>query len=189
MQWNKHFELEGKHAFLSPSGYHWLNYTKKKLQTVYANHKRKEKGTALHAFAEMAIRERIKLANHKQALNMFVNDAIGFDMEPEQVLYYSDHCFGTADAIKYEKSDNPELKDLLRIHDLKTGITKASFNQLLVYAALFCLEYRVNPVETAFVGRIYQGTGFEEIEFMYDEVIEVMNTIQDHSRSLDEVME
>ena len=27
MKWNDHHELEGTHAFLSASQYHWLNYT------------------------------------------------------------------------------------------------------------------------------------------------------------------
>ena len=45
---------------------------------------------------------------------------------------------------------------MLRIHDLKTGKTPASFNQLLVYSALFCLEYDVNPIEIEIELRIYQ---------------------------------
>ena len=27
MSFKKHYEIEGKHAFLSPSKYSWLNYT------------------------------------------------------------------------------------------------------------------------------------------------------------------
>ena len=87
MEFNTHFDLNGKHAFLSGSNYHWINYTPDKLEQVYANLKKKEEGTLLHAFASMAIQKRIKLAPLKKALNMFVNDAIGFGMVSEQVLY------------------------------------------------------------------------------------------------------
>lgn len=142
------------HSFLSPSNYHWLNYTPEKLETVYRNQRAKDEGTILHAFASMAIDKRIKLANNKKALNMFVNDAIGFKMKSEQVLYYSNNSFGTADAISFK--DN-----LLRIYDLKTGITKPSFKQLDIYAALFCLEYGVDPTTIEVEERLYQGNGFE----------------------------
>jgi hypothetical protein len=139
---------------LSPSNYHWLNYTPEKLEAVYRNNQAKEEGTVLHAFASVAITKRIKLANIKKALNMFVNDAIGYKMISEQVLYYSNNSFGTADAILFK--DN-----FLRIHDLKTGITKPSFKQLDIYSALFCLEYGVDPRTIAIEERLYQGNGFE----------------------------
>ena len=154
MNFNTHSDLKDAHSFLSPSNYHWLNYTPEKLESVYRNQKSKEEGTVLHAFAAMAIEKRIKLANMKKALHMFVNDAIGFKMIPEQVLFYSLNSFGTADAISFK--DN-----LLRIHDLKTGITKPSFKQLDIYAALFCLEYGVNPEDIRVEERLYQGNGYE----------------------------
>lgn len=154
MNFNNHSDLKEKHSFLSPSNYHWLNYSPEKLETVYRNQKAAEEGTALHAFASMAINKRIKLARTKKALNMFVNDAIGFKLTSEQVLYYSDNSFGTSDAISFK--DN-----FLRIHDLKTGITKPSFKQLDIYAALFCLEYGVDPKTIKIEERLYQGNGFE----------------------------
>lgn len=154
MNFNNHSELQDQHSFLSPSNYHWINYTADKLEAVYRNQRAKEKGTVLHAFASMAIIERIKLANHRKALNLFVNDAIGYKMTSEQVLYYSRNSFGTADAISFR--DN-----LLRIFDLKTGISKPSFKQLVTYAALFCLEYGFEPEELKVELRIYQGSGFE----------------------------
>jgi len=154
MIFNSHSDLKDAHSFLSPSNYHWLNYTPEKLEAVYRNQKAKEEGTVLHAFASVAIDKRIKLANVKKALNMFVNDAIGFKMTSEQVLYYSHNSFGTADAISFK--DN-----LLRIFDLKTGITKPSFKQLDIYAALFCLEYGVDPKDIRVEERLYQGNGFE----------------------------
>lgn len=154
MNFNVHSELKDAHSFLSPSNYHWLNYTPEKLEAVYNNQKSKEEGVVLHAFASIAIHKRIKLANMKKALHMFVNDAIGFKMTSEQVLYYSDNSFGTADAISFK--DN-----FLRIHDLKTGFTKPSFKQLDIYAALFCLEYGVDPNNIEVEERLYQGNGFE----------------------------
>ena len=154
MNFNKHLELKGLHSFLSPSNYHWLNYTPEKLISVYRNKKQMEEGTILHDLAETLIRKRIKLAPVKKAFNMFVNDAIGYKMIPEQSLVYSVNAFGTADAILFK--DN-----LLRIHDLKTGITKPSFKQLDIYAAFFCLEYGVNPEEIEIEQRLYQGNGFE----------------------------
>lgn len=154
MNFNNHSDLKDAHSFLSPSNYHWLNYTPEKLEAVYNNQKSKEEGTILHAFASVAIQKRIKLANVKKALNMFVNDSIGFKMTSEQVLYYSNNSFGTADAISFK--DN-----FLRIFDLKTGITKPSFKQLDIYAALFCLEYGVDPNTIQVEERLYQGNGFE----------------------------
>jgi hypothetical protein len=83
---------------------------------------------------------------------MYVNDAIGFKMRPEQPLYYSEYCFGTADAISFKEKDS-----FLRIHDLKTGIkVPAKLTQLEVYAALFCLEYDVRPIDIEIELRIYQ---------------------------------
>lgn len=154
MNFNNHSDLKDSHAFLSPSTYHWLNYDPEKLITIYNNQKAKEEGVVLHAFASIAIQKRLKQANQKKALNMFINDSIGYKMESEQVLYYSHNSFGTADAISFKTN-------LLRIFDLKTGITKPSFKQLDIYAALFCLEYGVDPMTIQVEERIYQGNGFE----------------------------
>lgn len=81
---------------------------------------------------------------------MYVNDAIGFRMRPEQVLYFSDNCFGTTDAISFKSG-------VLRIHDLKTGVTPASLHQLEIYTALFCLEYGIKPGDIEIELRIYQN--------------------------------
>lgn len=80
---------------------------------------------------------------------MYVNDAIGFKMKPEQVLFYSENCYGTTDAIAFRNG-------LLRIHDLKTGITPAHMEQLEIYAALFCLEYKIKPSDIEMELRLYQ---------------------------------
>lgn len=134
MQWNDHSRLTGQHAFLGASKYHWLNYDAQRLADAYLSFQAKEKGTRLHAFAAECITLRQKLPKSKKTLNAYVNDAIGFRMIPEMVLYYSENCFGTADAISFND-------DLLRIHDLKTGAVPAHMEQLFIYAALFCMEY------------------------------------------------
>lgn len=180
MNFNTHSDLADKHAFLSPSNYHWLNYDPEKLEAVYQNQKGKEEGTVLHAFASIAITRRIKLADHKKALNMFVNDAIGFKMQSEQVLFYSYNSFGTADAIDFK--DN-----VLRIFDLKTGIGKTSFHQLDIYAALFCLEYGVNPFHITVEERLYQGNGFRENFPLPERIDEIMNIIVEHDRILENI--
>lgn len=180
MEWQRHYNLKEKHAFLSPSNYHWTNYTPEKLQQVWVNQKKKEEGTVLHAFASVAIMQGVKLANHKKALNKFVNDAIGFSMESELVLYYSDNCFGTADAIQFY----PDQK-LLRVHDLKTGDTKASFRQLYIYVALFCLEYNKNPNDFDSVLRIYQWNDFTEVLADPEEIAAIMQCIVDSDAILD----
>ena len=147
---NRHPNLEGQHAFLSASNYHWINYSEDKVEETYSRWRAAQKGTKLHAFAADCIRLGQKLPRSKQTLNMYVNDAIGFKMTPEQILYYSPNCFGTADAIIFRN-------DFLRIHDLKTGETPAKMEQLMIYAALFCLEYGIKPSEIGMELRIYQN--------------------------------
>ena len=150
MNFKRHSDLEGQHAFLGASKYHWINYDEDKLASTYARHLATQKGTVLHDFAAQCIRLGQKLPSSKKTLNMYVNDAIGFKMIPEQVLYFSDNCFGTADAISFRKN-------LLRIHDLKTGETPAHMEQLEIYAALFCLEYGYKPSDIDIELRLYQS--------------------------------
>lgn len=150
MKFKKHSELEGQHAFLSASKYHWINYDEDKLSSAYLKHLATLKGTELHELACNCIRLGVKLPNNNKTLNKYVNDAIGYRMTPEQVLYFSENCFGTADAISFKKN-------LLRIHDLKTGVSPTSIHQLEVYAALFCLEYNYKPTDIEIELRIYQS--------------------------------
>lgn len=179
MKWNQHNNLFGKHAFLSPSGYHWLNYSVDKLENVYLNKQKIEEGTKLHALASELIKRGIKVAKYKKTFNLFVNDCISFNMDSEVVLYYSDFCFGTADAISFNDGK-------LKIFDLKTGATKASFSQLDIYAALFCLEYGMNPNDIWITERIYQSNKFEEvvadpndISIIIDKIIEFDNRLNE----------
>ncbi len=154
MIFNSHSEVHGKHAFLSPSGYHWLNYTDQKLEARYISVSAARRGSHLHALAHEAIRLNVKLASSNRALATYVKDAIGYKMNCEQPLYFSPNCFGTADTISFRRGT-------LRIHDLKTGVTTASFKQLEIYAAIFCLEYHADPYEIEIELRIYQGDGVE----------------------------
>lgn len=155
MEFNSHYELAGKHAFLSPSVYHWIRYDEDKIIQRFRTSMAAQRGTELHAFASEAIRLGIKMAKSKQTLNMFVNDALGYRMIPEQILYVSPNAFGTTDAISFRKKRG-EDRFILRIHDLKTGVTKSSVNQLEVYAAFFCLEYNIKPHNIDIELRIYQ---------------------------------
>lgn len=160
MQWNNHSKdvPEGSHAFLGASKYSWLNYDEKKLEDVFRNHQATLMGTRLHAFAAECISLGQKLPNSQATLNRYVNDAIKFRMTPELVLYYSENCFGTTDAINFKNNTKDSAyKYFLRIHDLKTGITPASLHQLEIYAALFFLEYRIRPDDTEIELRIYQN--------------------------------
>lgn len=182
MIFNKHFELEGKHAFLSPSQYHWINYDENKLLSSYMNYKAKERGTRLHAFAKECIELGIKLPKSNKTLNMYVNDAIGYKMIPEQPLYFSENCFGTADTISFKSN-------LLRIHDLKSGATPASMNQLLVYSALFCLEYDYDPNEIDFELRIYQADEVLVHNPCAEEIVPIINKIKEFDKLIKQIKE
>jgi hypothetical protein len=85
-----------------------------------------------------------------ETAKLYINDGIGFRMEVEQPLVYSPIIFGTADTICFRDG-------VLRIHDYKSGDHPAKMEQLLTYAALFCLEYNVNPADIIFELRIYQA--------------------------------
>lgn len=168
MLFNPHLNLVGQHAFLSASKYSWINYDEDKLDARYISALAAKRGTELHELGHRLIRLGVKLPTSKKTLNMYVNDAIGFRMIPEQILYYSDNCFGTADCISFRRG-------VLRIHDLKTGVTPTSEHQLEIYAALFCLEYRMKPFEIQTELRIYQS----DLIRVYDAEPDVITHIMD----------
>lgn len=155
MNFKKHSDLVGEHAFLSASKYHWINYDADKILLAYDKHMAAKIGTALHELASHCIILKQHLAKNKKAINRFVNDAIDLRMRSEQVLYFSNNAFGTADAISFR--DN-----ILRIHDLKTGVSTVAMTQLEIYAALFCLEYDVVPEDIDIELRIYQHEDTEK---------------------------
>lgn len=150
MNFDRHLNLEGLHAPFSPSQPSWLRYDEDKAIEVYMNRKAAEMGTRLHAWAKETIDLGLKQPRTKKTLYAYVNDAIGYRMDTEVVLFYSTRFFGTADAISFRNN-------LLRIHDLKTGKTPAHMEQLEVYAALFCLEYGYKPNEIKMELRLYQN--------------------------------
>jgi len=170
MNFNKHFALEGQHAFLGASKYSWVNYDSDKLAEVYIRSLAVQRGVELHDFAAQCIRLGQKLPKSNKTLNAYVNDAIKFGMTPEQILYYSDNCFGTADAISFRNN-------LLRIHDLKTGLIPAHMEQLEIYAALFCLEYGKRPGDLSMVLRIYQNDDVVHFEPTAEDIAPIMDKI------------
>lgn len=206
MDFERHLELRGKHATLAPSQPHWLRYSDEQLYQKYASQYAQSMGTVLHALAETLILHNLKLKKSdkltvlvhllengipRNVIDMdriygnfmtYVNDAIGFKLTPEQILYYSDDCFGTADAISFRNN-------FLRIHDYKSGTNPAKMEQLLVYAALFCLEYKIKPGEIETELRIYQND-----EIVYDnptaeDILPVMDSIVQHSKALERMRE
>lgn len=170
MIFNQRSGLIGKHAFLSPSNYHWLNYNDQKLEARYFAAMAAQRGTDLHTLAHDAIRLGVKLSKANQSLSTYVNDAITYRMNCDQVLYYSDNCFGTADTICFRRNK-------LRIHDLKTGIVPTSVRQLEVYAALFCLEYGIDPFSIEIELRIYQRDEIRVFEPPAELIVDIMEKI------------
>jgi len=107
-------------------------------------------GAEHHRYAAICIAERIVQDNELSTVGLYINQCIQYRMHPEVVLFYSPNSFGTVDAIAYRYR-------VLRISDLKTGTSRTSEWQLYVYAALFCLEYDVDPFTMRGIElRIYQ---------------------------------
>ena len=171
MNFVKHSNLEGLHAPFSPSQSHWLRYDDNKAIEVYLNKKAAEIGTRLHKWAKDTIDLGIKQPRSKKTIYSYVNDAIGFKMDTEVVLFYSERFFGTADAISFRNG-------FLRIHDLKTGRTPVHMDQLMVYAALFCLEYKMKPGDIEMELRIYQN----------DEILVFNPTAEDIAPIMDKIV-
>ena len=211
MNWNRHSNLEGSHAFLSASKYAWLNKSNEELIQAYQNSFATSIGTLLHAYAADAIRfrEKLRKSDAKGAkfdlmrrgipeyaidihsvfgnLMSYVNDAIDYRMDPEVLLYYSDLCYGTADTIQFYQ--DRENKSILRIHDLKTGQTPVKMEQLIIYAALFFLEYGYKPESIHTELRIYQLDDIIVYEPESEKVREVMGKIVEKDRVLQKLKE
>lgn len=182
MTFTKHSTLEGLHAPFSPSQPSWLRYDDNRAAEVYESKKMSERGTALHAWAKQTIDLGIRQSRSKQTLYNYVNDAIGFRMSTEVVLFYSEYFFGTADAISF-------YDNFLRIHDLKTGKTAVHMEQLEIYAALFCLEYHQKPGNIQIELRIYQNDEVvvytpkpEEIEAIMDKIVHLNEFFKSQDR-------
>jgi len=174
-----HPHLEGSHAVLSPSNYHWLRYTEDKLIERLHTLEAAERGTRLHAWASEAIKLGRYQPRDGDILCAYINDALDLGLVPEQLLFYSPWCYGTADTIGFD----PE-EQFLQIHDYKSGTSRSSVDQLYVYAALFCLEYEYRPFEINGRLRIYQGEEIREYEIDQGYLASVCDTIV----SFDEVV-
>lgn len=185
MQFNQHRNLSGLHAPFSPSQSSWLRYSDEKAVEVLNNRRAAELGTRLHQWAKDTIDLGIKQPRSDKTLYAYVNDAIGFQMSTEVVLYYSDRFFGTADAISFRKG-------VLRIHDLKTGKIgkiESHIEQLEIYAAFFCLEYKVKPGDIKIELRVYKNNEIvcheptaEEIVPIMDHIIHLNKILEQHER-------
>ena len=178
MIFTKHSNLEGLHAPFGASQSAWLRYDDEKILATYNNMKAKEMGTRLHAWAKETIDLGIKQPRSKKTIYAYVNDAIGYKMDTEVVLFYSPRFFGTADAICFRNGT-------LRIHDLKTGVTKVHMEQLMIYAALFCLEYKIKPTDIEIELRIYQS---DEVLY-HNPPAEDIRSIMDRIIYLDKMLE
>ena len=165
---NNHKNVEGLHSILSPSQHAWMNYDDEKFKRIYLSRLAIERGTRLHELASKLIKERVNLPKSAKTLNLFVNDAIGYQMDSEVPLYYSPNAFGTTDAISFRRG-------LLRIHDYKSGVTKASMKQLVAYVAYFCLEYGIKPSDIDKELRIYQNN---EVGIYKPDNAEILDTME-----------
>ena len=204
MIWNDHSRdfPAGSHAMFSPSQPGWINL--KDAEEVFKRYMASKAtliGTVVHEEACECIqtktkytkKEAVKVLTKRLVLNgvsrsafdpeflagnfvNYVNDALGYGMEPEKALYYSKWCAGTADAILYD-----EKKKILRIHDLKTGITPAKFLQLEAYASLFFLEYgdvlHVTPGDVSIELRIFQGGEVNEMFPTSEDIVPIMDKL------------
>ncbi len=206
MIFEKHYDLRGKHAALSPSQPCWLRYSDEQLYQKYVSSYAQTMGTSLHELAETLIGHGLKLKKSdeltvlshllndgipRNVIDMehiygnfrnYVNDGVGYKLIPEQILYYSPYCYGTADAISFRNK-------FLRIHDLKTGTSPAKMEQLLVYAALFCLEYKIKPGEIEVELCIYQNDEIIHDEPTADDILPVMDCIIQHCRTMERIHE
>lgn len=209
MNFNRHFAQEGKHAILSASSWRWINDNKDSLVKRITSYYAQSIGTILHALAYRHIKYRIKMNKYDKKnvmlellsngipgividsidfdrmfenLMAYVNDGVGFKLSPEVVLYYSDNFFGTADAIGFNENDR-----ILRIHDYKSGVIPAHIEQLEIYAALFCLEYRFKPHEIDTHLQIYQGTDVLYHNPEPREIKEIIDKIVEYDKFLNQI--
>lgn len=204
MNYTRHSELEGKHAFLGASKSGWLRKSPDELFRAYARTYITTIGTAIHDIARKHIKHSFPVTlddknsvllslveDYKIPLQIidaavdfasvfdnfmiYVNDCIDYDMVPEQILYYSYNCFATTDAIN--RLDDIMENSIVRVSDLKTGTTPVHKEQIFVYMSLVCLEYNLRPGELEFVGKIFQNGEIQEYNPTGVEIAEIMDTI------------
>lgn len=140
-------------------------------------------GVEHHRYAAICIEEGIVQDDETTTVGLYINHCILYKMSAEVVLFYSPNAFGTADAIAYRYR-------ILRISDLKSGVTRTSEHQLEVYAALFCLEYEIDPFSLRGIElRIYQDAKVREypgnpyfIKGLMDKIVmfdEILNRLRE----------
>lgn len=103
MYFNRHNNLEGLHAPFGASKSSWLRYNDDKLVEVYRNLQAAEMGTKLHEWAKQTIDLGIKQPRSKKTIYSYVNDAIGFKMQTEVVLFYSERFFRHCRCDSFQK--------------------------------------------------------------------------------------
>lgn len=199
MTFTKHSDKVGKHAMLSPSSWRWVRDTPDELIKRLASQYMPVIGTNLHEIACKHIKYCIKMNKYDRKnvllellakgvpsiildaldfdlifenLMLYVNDCIGFKMTPEVVLMYSDNMWGSTDAICFD-----ERAHMLRIHDYKSGFGQVYMEQVMIYEALFCLEYQVRPEDIENELRIYQANSILYHNPTPDEINEIMDQI------------
>lgn len=183
MKFYDHRNLNGLHAPFAASQSTWLRYDDEKAAEVYSNMKAAKMGTRLHEWAAETIKLGLKQPKTKKTIYAYINDAIGYKMEPEVVLFYSERFFGTADAICFRNG-------ILRIHDLKTGKIgkiESHMEQVEVYAALFCLEYKVRPSDIKIELRIYKNDEVIVWNPTEEDIVPIMEKIIHLDKLLEEI--
>ena len=136
-----------------------------------------------HRYAAICIEEKIVQDNEKTTVGLYINQCIQYRMHPEVVLFYSPNSFGTVDAIAYRYR-------ILRISDLKTGVSRTSEWQLYVYAALFCLEYGIDPFSMRGIElRIYQDATVRPYVGDPGKIKEIMDKIVEFDGILNQLRE
>lgn len=213
MQFTQHLDLKGKHAPFGASKFYWTNYSVDQIRGYLVSQYSQQIGTVLHDYAAKHILYKIRLNKTGKNevlfyllsngipsyaidvnafydnLTNYISDGIGYRMHPEVVLRYSDVCFGTTDAISFDEKNHK-----LRISDLKNGVTPAHFEQLLIYEALFWLEYKdyLKKYGIKEIGdfdselRIYQNNEValkipevQEIQYFVDKIVQADLIAQD----------
>lgn len=134
-----------------------------------------------HAYAARSIRVGRKFPQSKKTLNAYINDAIDFHMIPEVGLYYSENCYGVADAI-IDFTNN-----FLRIYALKTKHEPLDMKQLLIYDALFCLKYGIKPCDIQIENRICQNDDVLIANPTFEDIDSIIEKIKEFDRVVREV--
>lgn len=101
-------------------------------------------------------------------------------MIPEVGLYYSENCYGIADAINF-------TNNFLRIHALRTKHEPADMKQLLIYDALFCLKHGIKPCDIQIENRIYQNDDVLIANPTFEDIDSTIEKIKEFDRVVREV--